>query len=105
MSKNDDRDVSLMALDQYMRAVRWTEPLAEEEEATLLRRVERGKQERLAPCPNQWVLSLARHARDRLVEGYQPLVIAVAKRCLWRFESMELLDLVQEGNIGLLRAI
>lgn len=101
----DDRDVSLMALDQYMRQVRRTEFFTEEEEALLVQRVERGKRERSQPCPNQWVLNLAKHARDRLVEGYQPLVIAVAKRCLWRFESMELLDLVQEGNIGLLRAI
>jgi RNA polymerase primary sigma factor len=101
----DDRDVSLLALDQYMRQVRQTEPLTQEEEALLVQRVERGKQERLAPCPNQWILSLARHARDRLVEAYQPLVIAIAKRCLWRFESMELLDLVQEGNLGLLQAI
>jgi RNA polymerase sigma factor (sigma-70 family) len=105
MSKHDERDIPLMALDQYMRAVRWTEPLAEEEEATLLRRVERGKQERLAPCPNQWVLSLARHARDRLVEAYQPLVIAVAKKYRWLSESMVLEDLIQEGNIGLLEAI
>jgi RNA polymerase primary sigma factor len=101
----DDRDVSLMALDQYMHQVRRTEPLTQEEEATLLRRVERGKRERLAPCPNQWVLNLATHARDRLVEAYQPLVIAVAKKYLWLFESMVLEDLIQEGNTGLLEAI
>jgi RNA polymerase primary sigma factor len=105
MNKQDERDVSLMALDQYMRAVRWTESLTEEEEATLLRRVERGKRERLQPCPNQWVLSLAKHARDRLAEGYQPFVIAVAKKYRWLSESMVLEDLIQEGNIGLLEAI
>jgi RNA polymerase sigma factor (sigma-70 family) len=101
----DERDVSLMAFDQYMRQVRRTEPLTEEEEALMVQRVEWGKQERSQPCPNQWVLNLARHARDRLVEVYQPLVIAIAKKYVWAFESMTLLDLVQEGNIGLMRAI
>ena len=33
MSTHDDQDVSLMALDQFIREVRWLEPLTEEEEA------------------------------------------------------------------------
>ena len=41
----DDQDVSLLALDQYMRLVKWTPELTLEEEGQLLERVERGRQE------------------------------------------------------------
>src|SRR5205823_7311990 len=44
-------------------------------------------------------------ARERLVEGYLPWVIHLAKGFLSRARGMELLDLVQEGNLGLLQAI
>jgi len=99
-----DRDVSLLAKDQYFRELAWAESMSREEEDKLLRRVCRGNAERLQPCPNQWVLSLAKHARERLVEVYQPLVVWVARRYHFLFKSMELLDVVQEGNIGLLHA-
>src|SRR5437870_6064130 len=52
MSIHDDQDVSLMALDQYIREVRWLEPLTEEEEAQLLARIERGKDEKRQAQPN-----------------------------------------------------
>ena len=105
MSTQEEQDVSLMALDQYIRQVRWLEPLTQEEEAQLLARIERGKQERRQLQPNAWRLSLAQAARERLVEGYLPWVIHLAKGFVSRARSMELLDLVQEGNLGLLRAI
>src|SRR5205814_1335523 len=75
MSTHDDQDVSLMALDQYIRQVRWLEPLTQEEEAQLLARIERGKHEKRQAQPNAWRLSLAHAARERLVEGYLPWVI------------------------------
>src|SRR2546429_4245050 len=105
MSTQEEQDMSLMALDQYIRQVRWLEPLTTEEEAQLLTRIERGKQERKQPQPNAWRLSLAKAARERLVEGYLPWVIHLAKGFLSRARGMELLDLVQEGNLGLLQAI
>ncbi len=100
-----DRDVSLLAKDQYFRELAWSEPISHEEQDTLLRRIRRGNTERSQSCPNQWVLSLAKHARDRFVEVYQPLVITLARRRLFLFKSMELLDVIQEGNIGLLDAL
>ncbi len=105
MSTQDDQDVSLMALDQYIRQVRWLEPLTQEEEAQLLARIERGKYERRQLQPNAWRLSLAQAARERLVEGYLPWVIHLAKGFVSRARSMQLLDLIQEGNVGLLHAI
>jgi len=101
----DDRDVSLLAQDQYFRQVHWSAPLTREEETMLLERVQRGKEERTRPCPDARVLEIAQAARDRLVEGFQWLVIAIARRVVHRFDHLELLDVIQEGNIGLLKAI
>src|SRR2546429_6407300 len=105
MSTQEEQDVSLMALDQYIRQVRWLESLTQEEEAQLLARIERGKYEKRQPQPNAWRLSLAHAARERLVEGYLPWVIHLAKEFVSRARGMQLLDLIQEGNLGLLAAI
>ncbi|BBB91551.1 MAG TPA: sigma-70 family RNA polymerase sigma factor [Methylomusa anaerophila] len=42
-------------------------------------------------------------ARRRLIESYQPLVFKVAMR--WRLEESVLMDLVQEGTVGLIEAV
>lgn len=101
----DNQYESLTALHQYMRSVRWTPPLELEEEVRLIDRVTRGKAERSQVSQDVSVIEDANQARDRLVAGYQPLVIHVARRYVHRTRSMDFLDLVQEGNLGLLRAI
>jgi DNA-directed RNA polymerase sigma subunit (sigma70/sigma32) len=78
---------SLSALQQYLWQVKWTPRLTEEEETQLLQ--QRGCEQ----------------ARVRLVEGYQPMVLGMAKRYQHHVQEMELMDLVQEGNEGLLRAL
>jgi RNA polymerase primary sigma factor len=98
-------EVSLMADDLYFSQVRQAAYLSREEEAVLLERVALGKRERMAACPDARVLAEAQAARDRLVEGFQGLVIAIAQRAVQRFSSHSLMDLVQEGNTGLLVAI
>jgi RNA polymerase sigma factor (sigma-70 family) len=107
MTQEDEesRSVSLLAIDQYMRGLRWSERLTVEEEARMVERVERGKRERMNERSNQWVMSLAKHAFERLVEGYQPYVSVVARKLAARCRGMELLDLIQEGNIALMGAI
>ena len=100
-----ERDVSLLASDQYMRYVKWTPELTREEEAHLVQQVARGKAERVKASPDAQVLLEAQHARDRLVDGFQSFIIFVAKHYLRRSRSMELPDLTQEGTIGLLHAI
>jgi hypothetical protein len=70
----DDRRVSLMARDQYVRSVKWT-PCAEEgEEEHLLERLERGKVERHKACPDERACQDADAARERLVAIYQRMV-------------------------------
>jgi RNA polymerase primary sigma factor len=85
------QDVPLDALEQYMREVRRTPPLTGEEEAQLFLCMEQGID--------------AQQARTRLIAGYQPLVLALAKRFMRNCKALELLDLVQEGNIALLQAL
>lgn len=63
--------------------------MTEEELADALRRIQLGENK------INW-------ARQRLVEENLPLVLSVAKRFVPR--SLQYLDLVQEGNIGLMRA-
>ncbi len=91
MVHSQDYGASLTALDQYSREVKRSSPLTNEEEVKLLR------------CINDNVDGQL--ALDRLVEGYQPLMIGLARRFVRHCQHMELLDLVQEGSIGLLQAI
>jgi RNA polymerase primary sigma factor len=100
-----DRSVSLLAQDQYMREVRWVPELLREEEDELVQVVERGKLEQVKAHPDAQVEALAAAARDRLVEGFQGLVICIAHDMKHRFHGMDVMDLIQEGNCGLLRAI
>ena len=44
-------------------------------------------------------------ARTRIVEGYQPLILAMARRYVRRCRLLSASDLAQEGNVGLLEAI
>jgi len=91
MIHNQNYDTSLTALDQYIREVNRIPRLTDGEEEQLLQRVLSDK------CD--------RRARDRLVEGYQSMIIGLAHRFARHCQHLELLDLVQEGNEGLLRAI
>ncbi len=100
-----DRDVSLLAIDQYMRLVRQIPRLSSEEETGLIQWVEQGRAEQVQPLADQHLLERARLARDRLVLGYQHFVIYTAKKYRRSSSSMELLDLISEGNLGLLRAL
>ncbi len=101
-----DRDVSLMAKDQYLRQVRSAFKLTADEQMQLLCRVQRGNGERKKVTPNQWFLSLGKHACEQLVEALQPLVIRVVRYWMHRFkDGTDFLDLVQQANLGLLEAL
>ena len=91
MVHSQDYGASLSALDQYAREVKHSSPLTDEEEVQLLRRINNNDG--------------GQQALDRLVEGYQPLMISLARRFARHCQHLELLDLVQEGCIGLLQAV
>jgi RNA polymerase sigma factor (sigma-70 family) len=105
MVSRQEQDIPLGAHEQYLCGVRWTEPLVDEEEAELLHCIEQGRVEQEKQTPDASILRTADRARTRLIEGYQALLVGLAKRYVRHCRTMELLDLVQEGNLGLLAAV
>ncbi|HEU5200350.1 MAG TPA: RNA polymerase sigma factor RpoD [Ktedonobacterales bacterium] len=87
----------------YLREIGRVPLLTAEEEVALAKRMERGKLERQKPCPNFRLIEDGEEAQHRLTEANLRLVVSVAKKYIGR--GMSLLDLIQEGNIGLIRAV
>lgn len=99
---------------QYLREIGRIPLLTAAEEVELARGVEAGlfaeEKLRLAPdLDSQLALDLdklvvtGRMAKRRLIEANLRLVVSVAKRYVGR--GLTMLDLVQEGNLGLIRAV
>ncbi|MEU6703136.1 RNA polymerase sigma factor [Streptomyces wuyuanensis] len=99
---------------QYLREIGRIPLLSAAEEVELARRVEAGlfAEEKLGGTPDpdsQLALDLdklvvmGRMAKRRLIEANLRLVVSVAKRYVGR--GLTMLDLVQEGNLGLIRAV
>jgi RNA polymerase primary sigma factor len=99
---------------QYLREIGRIPLLSAAEEVDLARRVEAGLfaedklrrtpglDERLALDLDRLVV-MGRVAKRRLIEANLRLVVSVAKRYVGR--GLTMLDLVQEGNLGLIRAV
>ncbi|MBV2358018.1 RNA polymerase sigma factor [Streptomyces sp. J2-1] len=99
---------------QYLREIGRIPLLTAAEEVELARRVEAGlfAEEKLARTPDldsglaidlDRLVVLGRMAKRRLIEANLRLVVSVAKRYVGR--GLTMLDLVQEGNLGLIRAV
>jgi len=89
----------------YLREIGRVPLLSAEQEIALAKRMERGKAEREKPRNQQSLRTLydAEEAQRQLTEANLRLVVSVAKKYIGR--GMNLLDLIQEGNIGLIRAV
>ncbi|MFH0829243.1 MAG: RNA polymerase sigma factor RpoD [Candidatus Kerfeldbacteria bacterium] len=80
-------DISNDSIQMYLREIGKVPLLTGEEEVSLAKRKDRGDVE----------------AQKKLVEANLRLVVSIAKKFTGR--SLSLLDLIQEGNIGLFRAV
>lgn len=87
----------------YLREIGRVSLLSAEEEVRLAQRMERGKAERLKSAPCRRYIDDGEEAQRCLTEANLRLVVSVAKKYIGR--GMSLLDLIQEGNIGLIRAV
>ncbi|MFK0253351.1 RNA polymerase sigma factor [Streptomyces sp. NPDC090445] len=99
---------------QYLREIGRIPLLTAAEEVELARRVEAGlfAEEKLGSTPGldlglaldlDKLVVMGRMAKRRLIESNLRLVVSVAKRYVGR--GLTMLDLVQEGNLGLIRAV
>jgi len=96
----------------YLREISRVPLLTQEEEIELAKRMERGRRaekqlqrDGLDPQKRKELEALVedgRRAREHLIRANSRLVISVAKRYIGR--GVPFLDLIQEGNIGLIRA-
>jgi len=73
----------------YLREIGRVDLLKSEEEVSLAKRIEKGD-----------LL-----AKKKLTEANLRLVVSIAKKYVGRSHNLSLLDLIQEGNIGLFRAV
>jgi RNA polymerase primary sigma factor len=80
----------------YLKEVSRVPLLTAEEEVKLAQRIERGRMAREELIEDGWA------AREHLITANSRLVISVAKKYMGR--GVPFLDLIQEGNIGLIRA-
>jgi RNA polymerase primary sigma factor len=89
----------------YLREIGRVPLLTAEEEVRLARLMERGRLEQRKPplVRDYRVIEEGEEAQRRLTEANLRLVVSVAKKYIGR--CMSLLDLIQEGNIGLIRAV
>lgn len=81
-------DQSLDSLAMYMRSVDKAPLLTADQEVALAKRVERGDMT----------------AKDVMIEANMRLVVSIARRYMGEY-SLPLLDLIQEGTVGLIRAV
>jgi len=77
------------AVQMYLKEIGKTPLLTSEEEKELAKRIEKGDES----------------ARQKLILANLRLVVSVAKRYVNRSQRLNILDLIQEGNIGLSRAV
>jgi RNA polymerase primary sigma factor len=77
------------AVQMYLKEIGKTPLLSKDEERELAKRAEKGDED----------------ARQRLMKANLRLVVSIAKRYVNRTPHLSILDLVQEGNIGLSRAV
>jgi RNA polymerase primary sigma factor len=98
----------------YLKQIGKVALLNAEQEVDLAKRIEAGlfAEEKLATgsklAPKlrreyEWIANDGRHAKNHLLEANLRLVVSLAKRYTGR--GMLFLDLIQEGNLGLIRAV
>jgi RNA polymerase primary sigma factor len=116
--KDAELTISADSVRAYLKQIGKIPLLNAEEEVQLAQRIEVGlfaaerlrkaqqRDEKLPPQLRRdlrWLVRDGEHARNHLLEANLRLVVSLAKRYTSR--GMAFLDLVQEGNLGLIRAV
>ena len=84
-----DDTIASDSVQMYLKEIGKTPLLSGNEEKELSKKIEKGDIE----------------ARNKLIQANLRLVVSIAKRYVGRSPNLTLLDLIQEGNLGLARAV
>ncbi|HEY6597304.1 MAG TPA: RNA polymerase sigma factor SigB [Asanoa sp.] len=114
LDATDERGVSADLVRAYLNGIGRTKLLTAVQEVQLARRIEAGlfAEEKLATVAGlsadlradlETIAREGRIAKGHLLEANLRLVVSIAKRYTGR--GMAFLDLIQEGNLGLIRAV
>ncbi|MDX6230208.1 MAG: polymerase primary sigma factor, partial [Frankiales bacterium] len=119
VSRREAEELALKAptndpVRMYLKEIGKVPLLTAEEEVDLAKRIEAGlfSSEKLATSKKlndkmrhdlEWIERDGQLAKKKLVEANLRLVVSIAKRYVGR--GMLFLDLIQEGNLGLIRAV
>ncbi|WP_433286289.1 RNA polymerase sigma factor SigB [Micromonospora sp. CA-244673] len=114
LDATDERGVSTDLVRAYLNGIGRTKLLTAAQEVELSKRIEAGlfAEEKLSTCTPvsgelradlELIAAEGRAAKDHLLEANLRLVVSIAKRYTGR--GMAFLDLIQEGNLGLIRAV
>ena len=87
--KDQVEHISSDSVQMYLKEIGRIPLLSAEKERDLAKRIERGDEE----------------AKNLLVQANLRLVVSIAKKYVGRSPNLTLLDLIQEGNLGLFRAV
>ncbi len=80
---------TLDPVQMYLKEIGEYPSLTPEEEIELAKRIEKGDQK----------------AKEKLINSNLKLVVSIAKKYIGRSQNLSFLDLIQEGNIGLFKAV
>ncbi len=89
VKKVDLISLPLDSVQMYLREIAKVPLLVQQEEIDLATRIEKGDDD----------------AKQKLISANLRLVVSIAKKYAYRTPHLTLLDLIQEGNIGLFRAV
>src|SRR4051812_30243385 len=114
LDATDERGVSADLVRAYLNGIGRTRLLTAVEEVDLSKRIEAGLYAEEKLCSGDKVgddlaallriiVTEGKAAKNRLLEANLRLVVSIAKRYTGR--GMAFLDLIQEGNLGLIRAV
>jgi RNA polymerase sigma factor (sigma-70 family) len=111
LDATDERGISADLVRAYLNGIGRTRLLTAVQEVDLSKRIEAGlyAEEKLADADDELrpllkvVIREGQAAKDHLLEANLRLVVSIAKRYTGR--GMAFLDLIQEGNLGLIRAV
>jgi len=115
--EDDAFDLSQIEIDDsislYLKEIGRVPLLTAEEEVDLAKRMERGRDSRRKLSEGMedweerermlWFVRDGQSAQEHLIKANSRLVVSVAKKYVGR--GVPFLDLIQEGNIGLIRAV